>query len=70
MVPYHALPKLHEVLKHDFPAPNPSILDAYQEAIPAVLRQRHDPSYAHRKPLPPTARPYQETPAGGVMAHG
>ncbi|MEY3309112.1 MAG: hypothetical protein RLZZ413_3150 [Pseudomonadota bacterium] len=64
MVPYHALPKLHEALKHDLPAPNTSILDAYCEAIPAVLRHARDPDYFLRKPLPATARPYQE------RAHG
>ena len=60
MVPFHALPRLHDILKHDLPAPNPSILAAYREAVPAVLRHRHDPEYFIRKPLPPTARPYQE----------
>lgn len=69
MVPYHALPRLHEVLKHDFPAPNTSIWDAYREAVPAVLRQARDPDYAIRKPLPPTAKPYQETrTAPGALA--
>ena len=65
MVPYHALPALHEVLRHDLPPANTSIPDAYAEAIPAVLRQARDPEYAFRKPLPPTARPYQEGPARG-----
>jgi fatty acid desaturase len=65
MVPYHALPRLHDLIKHDLPAPNPSILDAYREAIPAVLRQARDPEYAVRKPLPATARPYREAPADG-----
>lgn len=65
MVPYHALPKLHEAIRHDLPAPNSSILDAYREAIPAVLRQARDPDHAVRKPLPPTARPYQDRPAHG-----
>ncbi|MGL4238994.1 fatty acid desaturase family protein [Tabrizicola sp.] len=65
MVPYHALPKLHALIKHDLPPANPSIWDAYREALPAVLRQAKDPDYAFRKPLPPTARPYQEaTPHG------
>jgi fatty acid desaturase len=63
MVPYHALPKLHAVIKDDLPAPNTSILDAYREAIPAILRQAEDPDYAIRKPLPPTAKPYQDGPA-------
>jgi fatty acid desaturase len=65
MVPYHALPKLHALIKHDLPPPNTSIWDAYREAIPAVLRQARDPDYAFRKPLPPTARPYREGPAQG-----
>lgn len=65
MVPYHALPRLHEVLKHDLPVPNSSIWDAYREAIPAVLRQARDLNYAVRKPLPPTARPYQEGATNG-----
>jgi hypothetical protein len=26
--------------------------------FPAILRQRHDPDYYLRRPLPPTARPY------------
>lgn len=57
---YHALPRLHEAIKHDLPSPNTGLWDAYREAIPAVLRQARDPDYAFRKPLPPTARPYQE----------
>ncbi len=65
MVPYHALPKLHEVVKHDMPPANPSIWDAYREAIPAVLRQARDPGYSFRKPLPPTAQPYKEVPTRG-----
>lgn len=60
MVPYHALPKLHETIKHDLPPPNTSIWDAYKEMIGAVMRQRHDPGYFVKKELPPTARPYLE----------
>ena len=39
MVPYHALPRLHELIKHDLPAPNPSMWHAYREVWPVVLRQ-------------------------------
>jgi fatty acid desaturase len=60
MVPYHALPRLHEVIKDDLPPPNTSILQAYAEMIRAVLRQRRDPDYYLRRELPPTARPYRE----------
>ena len=60
MVPYHALPRLHELIKHDLPPPNRSILEAYREFLGAVLRQRREPGYAVRKSLPATARPYRE----------
>ena len=60
MVPYHALPRLHEAIKHDLPAPNRSILDAYREVVPAVLRQRREPGYYLRRDLPPGARPYRD----------
>ena len=60
MVPYHALPKLHELIKHDLPKPNPSMWHAYKEAWPVVLRQlRYEDHYLKRE-LPPTARPYRE----------
>ena len=57
VVPYHALPRLHELLKHDLPGPKTSIFDAYPEAIPGVFRQGRGPDYAIRKPLPATAHP-------------
>ncbi len=60
MVPYHALPRLHALIKDDLPAPNPSIFAAYAEMIPALLRQRRDPDYYIRHQLPPTARPFRE----------
>ena len=60
MVPYHALPRLHDLIKHDLPPPNTSILDAYREVIASLRQQRIDPEYAHRKVLPATARPYRD----------
>ena len=60
MVPYHALPRLHALIKNDLPPPNASILDGYREMIPAVLKQLRDPEYYLRRQLPPTARPYRE----------
>jgi fatty acid desaturase len=59
MVPYHALPRLHEIVKHDLPEPNPSIGAAYREMIQAVLRQRREPGYYLQRDLPPTAKPYR-----------
>ncbi|MDJ1006218.1 MAG: fatty acid desaturase family protein [Paracoccaceae bacterium] len=60
MVPYHALPKLHQLIKDDLPPPNTSIADAYREMWNAVMRQRKDASYYVRKDLPPTASPYRD----------
>jgi fatty acid desaturase len=60
MVPYYNLPRLHELIKHDLPPPDPSIWHAYREMLPVVLRQRTDPDHYLRRELPPTARPYRE----------
>jgi fatty acid desaturase len=60
MVPYHALPKLHDLIKHDLPAPNPSMWHGYREMIPAFLRQLRNEDYFLKRELPPTAKPYRE----------
>jgi fatty acid desaturase len=52
MVPYHALPQLHELIKADCPPPYPSCWAAYREIIPALLRQRRDPRWQVTRPLP------------------
>lgn len=52
LVPYHALPRLHAVVKDDCPTPYPSILSAWREIGPAVLRQRKDPAYHVKRRLP------------------
>ena len=53
LVPYHALPALHEAIKADCPKPCRSLLEAYREIIPALLRQRRDPGYHVVRELPP-----------------
>jgi len=53
LVPYHALPRLHAVIKSDCPSPYPSIFSAWREIIPAVLRQVKDPAYHIKRSLPP-----------------
>lgn len=55
MVPYHALPALHEAIKAECPTPYASLLDAYREIIPALLRQRRDPGHHVVRRLPPSA---------------
>ena len=53
LVPYHALPRLHKVVKDDCPPPYTSILNAWQEILPAILRQRKDLAYCVKRNLPP-----------------
>ena len=60
MVPYHALPQLHALIKHDLPAPNRSMIEGYREMVPAFLRQLRNEDYYLRRELPATARPYRE----------
>lgn len=60
MVPYHALPRLHEAIKHDLPAPNRSIAEGFAEMWPALRRQLAYEDYFLRRDLPATAKPYRE----------
>lgn len=53
LVPYHALPRLHEAVKEDCPAPYPSLASAWREIVPSVLRQIKDPAYHVKRTLPP-----------------
>ncbi len=59
MVPYHALPRLHALIKDDLPPANPSIVHAYAEMVVALWRQRRDPGYTIHPQLPPTAQPFR-----------
>ena len=55
MVPYHALPALHEEIGR-LPAPYPSLLAAYREIVPTLLRQMREPGYFVQRELPRGAR--------------
>ncbi len=63
MVPYHALPKLHAEMKAFCPEPYPSTLAAYREIVPALLRQRKDPTWFVVRKLPEGARSIEDAPA-------
>ncbi len=60
MVPYHALPRLHEMIKNDLPEPNPSMWHAYREVFPVLLRQLRYEEYFLKRDLPPDAKPYRD----------
>ncbi len=59
MVPYHALPGLHALIRDDLPAANPSIWHAYREVWPILLRQLRYEDASLVRALPPSARPYR-----------
>ena len=52
LVPYHALPALHEAVKSDMPAPSRGLAEAYREIVPVILRQVKDPAWHVRRTLP------------------
>ncbi len=57
MVPYHALPALHEEVKAYCPPPYPSIYAAYREIVPALLRQVREPGWCIERKLPEGVAP-------------
>jgi fatty acid desaturase len=60
LVPYHALPRLHALIKDDCPTPYPGFWAAYTEIVPTLIRQLRDPAYFVHRQLPPTARKFQQ----------
>ena len=54
-VPFHSLPRLHEAMSRDCPAPYPSTWAAWREMVPGSWRQRHEPTFFVRRPLPGAA---------------
>jgi MocE subfamily Rieske [2Fe-2S] domain protein len=55
LVPYHALSKLHALIKHDCPTPYNGIVDAFREIVPAVIKQIKTPTYYVKRTLPASA---------------
>jgi len=51
-VPFHALGELHRAVRPELPPPYPGLWAAWRELIPALLRQRRDPEFFVRRPLP------------------
>ncbi len=60
LVPYHNLPKLHEAVKHDCPQPYSSLVQAWSEIVPTLLRQTKDPAYYVKRKLPEPVSPADE----------
>jgi Na+-transporting NADH:ubiquinone oxidoreductase subunit F len=52
LVPYHALPRLHAVVKDDCPEPYPGLISAWREIVPTIIRQTRDPAHHVKRRLP------------------
>jgi fatty acid desaturase len=70
MVPFHALSKLHAAAKAYCPPAYPSCWAAYREIIPALVRQRTDPSWFVVRPLPLSADAEPRDKAAALMTSG
>ena len=56
MVPFHALPKLHEQVEACLPRTYRGLTDAFKEIIPALIRQSKDVNYFVVRELPGAAQ--------------
>lgn len=57
MVPFYALPDLHNEIRFDCPPAYPSTLAAYREMLPAMRKQQKDPYHYVVRHLPEGAHP-------------
>ncbi len=59
MVPYYHLPRLRALIKHDLPAPDPSMLAAFRRLLPVLVRQLKYEDAVIVPDLPAGAMPYR-----------
>jgi fatty acid desaturase len=52
MVPFHALPQLHEAIRAQCPPAYPSLAACWKEILPTLRRQSSDPDHFVARPLP------------------
>ncbi len=60
MVPYYNLPKLHDLIKHDVPYPEPSMFSAFRRLVPVLVKQLKYENAVIIQKLPAGAAPYRE----------
>jgi Na+-transporting NADH:ubiquinone oxidoreductase subunit F len=65
LVPYHALPRLHAVVKDDCPEPYPGLISAWREIVPTIIRQTRDPAHHVKRRLP---EPKTRVAVGGLTS--
>jgi len=52
MVPFHALPNLHERVRNDLPYTYSGLIDVFKELVPLLVRQSRDANYFLLRELP------------------
>jgi len=52
MVPFHALPDLHERVRSELPYTYSGLIDAFREIVPALIKQSKDANYCVLRELP------------------
>jgi Na+-transporting NADH:ubiquinone oxidoreductase subunit F len=62
LVPYHAVPRLHELIKDDCPEPYPSLWSCWKEIPKTLLKQVKDPAYHVKRILPAPPEGEREKP--------
>jgi fatty acid desaturase len=74
MVPFHALPKLHERLRGALPHTYSGLVEAFREIVPALIKQSKDANYFVLRELPPAAATELSSQAkessGGIITAG
>jgi fatty acid desaturase len=63
MVPFYALPRLHDAIKDQLPPAYPSLYAVYREMLPALWKQRADPTHVIERKIP-----VRDVPPGVVPA--
>ncbi len=62
MVPFYALPRLHEAIKDQTPTPYPNLWAVYKEMIPALIKQAtENPDYHIVRQMPEATAPTNES---------
>ena len=74
MVPFHALPKLHERVRGALPHTYSGLVEAFREIVPTLIKQSKDASYFVLRELPPATATELSSQAkesiGGIVTAG
>ena len=70
MVPFHALPRLHERVDPCLPRTYCGLRDAFREIVPTLIRQSRDANYFVLRELPGASQPPVVSANPGMTSQG